>query len=326
MVIFKVSLLVSFTFATVSFTNPLVTTEAVVSVRNLAKHYGDFKAVNGLNFTVNRGDVYGFLGPNGAGKSTTMRMMVSLISPTGGEIDLFGLPLQQNRRAIMKRVGALIERPDFYKHLSAFRNLELLARVSELKIDKQRVYDLLELVGLKGRERDPVRAYSQGMKQRLGLAQALLHDPELLILDEPTNGLDPQGIHEIRELILKLNRERNITFIISSHLLYEIEQIATRMVIINKGTAVVEGSVTDLLNDIDVTVTFEVTHPDKAKQIIHQAVNLSNELIVVDGTNVEARLHRSQIPLATKALVEAGIDIRSIKPVRSLEQYFLSLT
>lgn len=304
----------------------LVTTEAVISVRNLSKHYGDFKAVDQLNFTVNRGDVYGFLGPNGAGKSTTMRMMVALISSSSGEIDLFGLPLKQNRRAIMERVGALIERPDFYKHLSAYRNLELLARVSEVKIDKQRIFELLELVGLKGRERDPVKAYSQGMKQRLGLAQALLNDPELLILDEPTNGLDPQGIKEIRELILKLNKERNITFVISSHLLYEIEQIATRMVILNKGTAVVEGSVDDLLNDIDVTVTFEVTQPDKAKEIIHQAVDLANSLITINGANVEAQLHRSQIPVATKALVEAGIGVKSIKPVRSLEQYFLSLT
>ena len=304
----------------------MIHTEAVVSVRALAKRFGNFKAVDNLNFTVQRGDVYGFLGPNGAGKSTTMRMLVSLISSTAGEINVFGLSLHQNRRAIMKRVGALIERPDFYKHLSAYRNLELLARVSELKIDKQRIYELLELVGLKGRERDPVRAYSQGMKQRLGLAQALLNSPELLILDEPTNGLDPQGIKEIRELILHLNKDKNITFIISSHLLYEVEQIATRMVILNKGSAVVEGSVTDLLNDIDVTVTFEVNQPDKAKQIIHQAVDLSNNLIAVDGVNVEAKLHRSQIPVATKALVEAGIEVRSIKPVRSLEQYFLSLT
>jgi len=304
----------------------LVTAEALISVRNLVKHYGDFKAVDKLDFTVQRGDVYGFLGPNGAGKSTTMRMLVSLVSPSGGEINMFGLPLQQNRRAIMKRVGALIERPDFYKHLSAYRNLDLLARVSELKIDKARIFELLELVGLKGRERDPVKAYSQGMKQRLGLAQALLNKPELLILDEPTNGLDPQGIKEIRELILHLNKDEGITFVISSHLLYEIEQIATRMVILNKGTAVVEGSVTDLLNDVDVTVTFEVTEPDHAKVVLHQAIDLSNSLITVDGMNVEARLHRSQIPVATKALVEAGIGVRAIRPVRSLEQFFLSLT
>ena len=304
----------------------MIPSESVISVRNLSKRYGDFNAVNNLNFTVNRGDVYGFLGPNGAGKSTTMRMLVSLIQPTGGEATIFGMPLQRNRREIMQRTGALIERPDFYRHLSAYRNLELLARVSAVKISRQRIFELLELVGLKGREKDPVKAYSQGMKQRLGLAQALLHEPELLILDEPTNGLDPQGIKEIRELILQLNRDRGITFVISSHLLYEVEQVATRMVIINKGAAVVEGSVTELLNDIDVNVTFEVNQPEKARTVIHQAVDLGNALISVNAMNVEARLHRSQIPLATKALVEAGVEIRSIKPVRSLEQYFLSLT
>ena len=194
----------------------------IVEVKNLVKNYGSFCAVKDVSFDVYQNDVFGFLGPNGAGKSTTIRTILSLISPSSGTINLFGKPLVDNRNYILSKIGCIVEKPDFYKYLSAQKNLELFARVSGNNISKSRISELIEFVGLNGREKDKVSGFSHGMKQRLGIAQTLLHDPELIILDEPTTGLDPQGIIDIRNLILQLKNEKNKTVIISSHILSEI--------------------------------------------------------------------------------------------------------
>src|SRR5579859_2473869 len=208
---------------------------SIIRVTNLTKHFGDLHAVDDLSFTVERADIYGFLGQNGAGKSTTIRMLLTLIAPTGGEIEIFGMNLRTHRREILRRVGAVIERPDLYKYLTAYENLSLFARMSGIKPTSRLLMDQLEQVGLAERAHSKVRTFSQGMKQRLGIAVALVHNPDLVILDEPTNGLDPQGIADIRNLILHLSNRMQKTLLISSHLLSEMELIATSMLIIDKG-------------------------------------------------------------------------------------------
>jgi len=213
----------------------------ILTVSRLTKKFKTHTAVDDLSFTVEEGDVYGFLGQNGAGKSTTIRMLLSLVRPTEGEISLFGLDLKKERSRILRQTGAVIEKPDLYPYLSAYENLELFARLSGGRENKKEWMDLLELVGLSGREDDRVKTYSQGMKQRLGIAVALVHQPRLIILDEPVNGLDPQGIADVRNLILHLSRHLGKTVIVSSHLLHEIEQIATRLLIIDQGKKMVEG-------------------------------------------------------------------------------------
>ncbi len=185
--------------------------DKIIEVNSLTKTFKDLKAVNSLNLNVLEGDVFGFLGPNGAGKSTTIRMLLSLIKPTEGSIKLFGKPLGKNRIEILKKVGAIVEKPDFYGYLSAYKNLEILGKISGKEISKNRIMEVLELVGLSKRYKSKVKTFSHGMKQRLGLGQALLHDPDLIILDEPTTGLDPQGMKEIRDLILHLSKDQKKT-------------------------------------------------------------------------------------------------------------------
>lgn len=220
----------------------------MIEVKDLSKQFSGFLAVDGLSFTVNQGDVYGFLGQNGAGKSTTIRMLLSLIRPDAGTIRIMGYDLDTHRTEIMRNIGAVIERPDLYTYLTAEENLRMFARWSGVKPETKRIREKLELVGLAERARSKVKTFSQGMKQRLGIAVALVHDPGLIILDEPTNGLDPQGIADIRNLIISLSRDHGKTLLVSSHLLSEMEQMATRMIIIDRGRKVVEGEINELLD------------------------------------------------------------------------------
>ena len=209
---------------------------AIIWARDITKTFGkDIKAVDGLSFTVEAGQVYGFLGQNGAGKSTTIRMLLTLIRPSAGEIEIFGMDLARHRKEILQKIGAIIERPDLYKYLTALENLQIFAKMSGVKLTGKQLMDQLAMIGLAERAHSKVRTYSQGMKQRLGIAIALVHNPELIILDEPTNGLDPQGIADVRNLILHLSRDLKKTLLISSHLLGEMEMIADSMLIIDKG-------------------------------------------------------------------------------------------
>jgi ABC-2 type transport system ATP-binding protein len=219
----------------------------VIRVANLTKDFRDVKAVNDLSFSVEEGCVYGFLGQNGAGKSTTIRIMLSLVEPDAGEIEIFGMDLHRHRKEILRQVGAIIEKPDLYKYLTAFENLRIFSRLSGVKKSRKELMDQLERVGLAERANSKVKTYSQGMKQRLGIAVALAHDPRLVILDEPTNGLDPQGIADMRKLILELSRDKKKTIFVSSHLLHEIELVADSMLIIDRGAKVAEGKIDELL-------------------------------------------------------------------------------
>jgi ABC-type multidrug transport system ATPase subunit len=299
-------------------------TEKIVEVKHLVKHYGKFKAVEDVSFDVFQGDVFGFLGPNGAGKSTTIRTMLSLIRPTSGELRLFGKDLLTDRNYILRKIGCIVEKPDFYKYLSAQKNIELFARISGVDVDKKKILEIIEFVGLKGREKDKVAGFSHGMKQRLGIAQTLIHDPELIILDEPTTGLDPQGIIDIRNLILQLKNERNKTVVLSSHILSEIELIANRMVIINKGKSIVQGSVKDLLNAQELIVLFALDAVEKAKEVLQQA-NKSALIYKTEDNNLLLHLSQEEIPAINKLFCDNGIHVFSIESKRKLEDYFLKL-
>jgi len=299
-------------------------TEKIVEVKNLVKHYGKFKAVENVSFDVYRGDVFGFLGPNGAGKSTTIRTMLSLIKPTAGDLHLFGKELSSNRNYILRKIGCIVEKPDFYKYLSAQKNIEIFARVSGISVDKKKVQEIIEFVGLKGREKDKVGGFSHGMKQRLGIAQTLIHDPELIILDEPTTGLDPQGIIDIRNLILQLKHERNKTIVLSSHILSEIELIANRLVIINKGKSLVQGSVSELLNAQELIVSFSVDNTEKAKELLQQQ-NKQQLINKIEENNLFLHLSQQEIPAINKLFCSNDINVFSIESKRKLEDYFLKL-
>ncbi|MEY2719134.1 MAG: hypothetical protein RLZZ273_500 [Bacteroidota bacterium] len=297
----------------------------IIEISHLAKHYGSFQAVRDLNLTVEQGDVYGFLGPNGAGKSTTIRMMMTLIRPTSGDIRIFGLPLHENRSSILRRVGAIVERPDFYNYLSARRNLELLGRLSGADASKSNVNRVLGIVGLGERAESKVKTFSHGMKQRLGLAQALIHNPDLIVLDEPSTGLDPQGMVDMRDLILELAHDHKKTVFLSSHILPEVELTANRMVIINRGKTIIEGSVQELLNAGRLKVTIETTDVPRALEVLRATPNAE---WIQSSTDQEIiiMLNRQDIPPAVAALATAGVPLRAVTPVRSLEEYFISLT
>jgi ABC-type multidrug transport system ATPase subunit len=299
--------------------------ESIIEVRGLTKKYKEVLAVNNLDLNVYEGDVFGFLGPNGAGKSTTIRMLLTLIKPTAGEIKIFGKPLYQFREEILRNVGAIVEKPDFYLYLSAYKNLEILGKLSGADISKKHIMELLELVGLDKRYKSRVKTFSHGMKQRLGIAQALLHNPKLIILDEPTTGLDPQGIKEIRDLILMLSKEQKKTILLSSHILKEVEIIANRMIIINKGTTQIEGHVKDLLSKDALTTEIEVNNPEMAVSVINSS-NLGITIKSVANNLIMLDMKPESVGELNKLLVNNDIEVSGIVKSRSLEEYFLKIT
>lgn len=296
----------------------------LVQLQSVSKSYGNFLAVDGLSLSVNKGDIYGFLGPNGSGKSTTLRMLLSLIKPTSGSIAVFGKPLMQNRNYILSRIGCIIEKPDFYRYLTARKNLELFAKLSGITPKNTQIDEMLEFVGLSGRGNDLVKAYSHGMKQRLGLAQALLHNPELIILDEPNTGLDPVGIIELRNMLLHLNRQQGKTIMLSSHVLPEIELIASRMVIINKGKNIAEGSVSELLNSEQLITTFSFYHDATVASVIANS-SWKNKTVSVADDKVVVSLSKEEVAVFNAFLVSNQIKITSIESKRKLEDYFMKL-
>ena len=296
----------------------------ILSIGNLSKRLKNIQAVDELSMTVFDADVYGFLGPNGSGKSTTIRLILSLLKPDSGEIKVFGLPLINNRLKILKRIGAFIEKPDFYEYLSAFKNLEILSAYSNLDNNNKRIHEVLDLVGLSARASGKVRTFSKGMKQRLGIAQALLHDPALIVLDEPASGLDPSGVHDIRKLITFLNREKGKTILLSSHNLQEIESIANRMIIINNGKKIVEGEVEKLLLEHHFFTSIVINDAESAeKELITSTIKF--EKIERQNNLLLIYCQRSEIAKINTYLVGKGFEIESIKMENSLEDYFLTL-
>jgi ABC-type multidrug transport system ATPase subunit len=297
----------------------------IIQVKNLSKDFKEIKAVDELSFIVPGGEVYGFLGQNGAGKSTTIRMLLTLIKPSAGCIEIFGLDLQKHRKEILRKVGAIIEKPDHYKYLTAIENLRIFSAMSGIKLSKTKLMDQLSLVGLQERAESKVKTYSQGMRQRLGIATALVHDPELIILDEPMNGLDPQGIADMRKLILHLAHDRRKTLFISSHLLNEMELIADSMLIINKGKKVAEGTKEELLNPAKTQVELITGDNENTLTLLRQS-KWSNNIINQRNGNILLEMDKKMIPDLNSELVEKGVKIFSLRPKHSLEEFFLSLT
>ena len=296
----------------------------IVEVKKLVKNYGNFCAVKNISFDVYQCDVFGFLGPNGAGKSTTIRTILSLIKATSGSIKLFDKDINQYRNTILSKIGCIVEKPDFYKFLSAEKNLELFARISGVDVNKSKLHELIEFVGLKGREKERISGFSHGMKQRLGIAQTLIHNPDLIVLDEPTTGLDPQGIIDIRNLILKLKNEQNKTVILSSHILSEIELIANRMIIINKGETIVQGSVAELLNAQDLIVSFTVNDVELSKRLLSES-SFSKDIDSFSASTVLIHTAQENIAHINKLLCDNHVLVSAIETKRKLEDYFLKL-
>lgn len=292
----------------------------ILETKNLTKSFGLRKAVDGLNLEIPDGSVYGFLGPNGSGKSTTIRMMTGLISPDEGEVYIQGNSVQTLGNKALSSVGALIERADFHKHLSGKTNLEMLARMDGT--DMSRVQTVLDRTGLGNRGKDKVKTYSQGMKQRLGIAQALLSNPRLLILDEPTNGLDPQGMKEVRDLVRELSSE-GITIFISSHLLDEVQKICSHVAMISQGKLKTAGPIEDLLKDSDLLMTEIHVNPlAPAMELlsnqdwIHRCEEKNGLLNVGIG--------HDKISDLVQLLVQNNLQISAVIPRTSLEDVFLS--
>jgi ABC-type multidrug transport system ATPase subunit len=307
-----------------NYGSSFVMNETILQTRHLGKRYKKRWAVKNLNLEVRRGDVFGFLGPNGAGKSTTIRMILSLIKPTEGTAEIFGHSLKSHRSEALSRVGGIVEKPDFYQYLSAYKNLEIVGSLSGY-VKRKRIFEVLDLVGLTDRATDRVKTYSHGMKQRLGIAQALISDPELVILDEPTNGLDPQGMKEVRDLIVHLSRDQKKTIILSSHLLNEIEMVANRMAIIHNGELAVQGDVNALLEEGEKYVIVRAEPRQKVLSVLKRQKNIVNKVLEKDGT-FEVTMDFAVIPELNKALVNAGVSVRALIPRRSLEDLFLSMT
>lgn len=296
----------------------------ILRTTNLSKKFKDKEVIENVNMNVKKGEIYGFLGPNGAGKTTIMKMVVNLIKPSVGEIEVFGKKLTDKSYETLKRMGSIIEYPVFYDNLTGKENLELHCQYMGY-YDKSAIDKALDLVNLKGIDRKPVKEFSLGMKQRLGIARAIITKPELLILDEPINGLDPIGIKEMRDMLKMLNKEYNITILISSHILGEIEQVADTIGIINNGKLVREVSMESIregnLEYIEV-VTKDCT---KAAFILENDLQISN-FKIIDNTFIriyDLKLSQKDI---SKALILKDVEIEAIsRKSNSLEDYFLNL-
>lgn len=298
------------------------TTQPAVSVTSLTKDFGSFKAVDDLTFELPQGEVIGFVGPNGAGKSTTIRMLLGLIRPTSGTGEVFGTSIAEPP-AYMDRVGALVESPTLYPQLSGRRNLRVLSRLAGLP--DSRIDEVLEIVGLTGRENDRFSDYSLGMKQRLGIAAALLQDPDLLILDEPTNGLDPAGTVEMRELLRSLG-SRGTTVLVSSHLLSEIQAACDRILMIQRGRFVFTGTIDELLGSQQDRIMAVPEHAADADAIIALAVEGGYEA-TADATGVRILAPQSWSAELNRRSSAAGITLSELRPdAVDLEEAFLEMT
>lgn len=297
--------------------------EVVLRTKGLSKRFGKRWAVKDIHLEVHRGDVFGFLGPNGAGKSTTIRMILTLLRPTTGSIEILGRDLHKNRSSVLSRVCGIVETADFYLYLSAYKNLEILGSMTR-KVKKDEIMEALILVGLHSRAFEKVKTFSHGMKQRLGIAQALLTQPEIIILDEPTSGLDPQGMKEVRELIKRLSRESGMTIFLSSHLLSEVELVATRMAVINRGELIVQGPVSELLDREETDYFIQVSPPESAVELIRSLPWV--EILSTQNGKIEVRLEPHRSSELNRLLVINHVEVSSFYPHRTLEEYFLKVT
>ena len=296
----------------------------VVQLQGVSKVIKGKTIIDQLTFDVYEGEVFGFLGPNGAGKTTTIRMIVGLMNISKGDVLITGKSIKKDFEGAIKDVGAIVENPELYKFMSGYQNLKHFARMQK-GITDERMKEVIELVGLTDRINDKVKTYSLGMRQRLGLAQCLLHKPKLLILDEPTNGLDPAGIREIRAYIRKLAEEEGMAVIVSSHLLSEMEMMCDRIGIIQSGKLVDVQQVRDFVEGSEQVYHFEINDVEKIKAVLNRfdpGIKFESQ-----GSQVQVALTKEQVPDVIRALVESGVQIYSVMPVaKTLEDRFLEIT
>ncbi|MGG2200454.1 MULTISPECIES: ABC transporter ATP-binding protein [Paenibacillus] len=306
--------------------------DIVLSVEGVKKKIGNKLIIKGISFDVRAGEIFGFLGPNGSGKTTTIRMLVGLIKPTAGEIHICGYNVLKQHEEALQYVGCIVENPELYPYLSGWENLEHFARMLP-GVTEKRIREVVEIVGMDARIRDKVKTYSLGMRQRLGIAQALLNDPKLLILDEPTNGLDPQGIKELREFIRRLART-GLSVFVSSHLLSEIQQLCDRVAIISHGEVLQVGEVSSLVDESASRVVWSVRPAGKALQVLepHGAGTDTPDLSADAGSDeqparIAMQMNPDDIPLLSKRLIEAGVELHGIEiKLPTLEDLFLKVT
>lgn len=298
--------------------------ESVVELKDVTKVIKGRTIIDKISFQVNKGEVFGFLGPNGAGKTTTIRMIVGLMGITAGDITIGGYSIKSKFEEAVSHVGAIVENPEMYKFLSGYQNLVHYARMSK-GITKEKIDETVELVGLTGRIHDKVKTYSLGMRQRLGLAQCLLHDPEVLILDEPTNGLDPAGIREIRDYLRLLAREKNMAIIVSSHLLSEMEMMCDRIGIIQNGRLIDVQLVQEFVHGTEVIYELEVIPSEKALLLVLE--NYPNVPATRSRNGISVELPKEEIPNLVKLFVGEEIQVFGVKEVaKTLEDRFLEVT
>lgn len=301
-----------------------MTNSSVIRTNNLSFSFSSgVKTLDSVSLDVPRGSIYGFLGPNGAGKTTTLRLLLGLLRNQQGKIEIFGNNFSSNRIQILKRLGSLIEQPSLYGHLTAKENLEIYRRIYHCS--RERVAEVLQLAGLENTGKKKAKQFSLGMKQRLSIAIALLHQPELLILDEPTNGLDPNGIVEVRELLKKLNKEHNTTVLVSSHILNEVERMATHVGIIHKGRMLFQGTLPELqqMKTKQATLEIETNDNNRAAQLLQQEFSVQQK-----GNKVFIPFHnKEQVAMVNRLLVQKGVDVFALHPQQSdLEQLFIDIT
>ena len=297
----------------------------IVETKKLTKDFKNFKAVNEIDLKIKSGKIYGFLGPNGAGKSTTIRMLLGLIKPTQGEVKIFNKDINTCREEILRDIGALVESPSYYGHLTAYENLELIRRI--LKLDKSSIEEVLKLVSLWDVKNKKIKEFSLGMKQRLGIAQALIGNPKLLILDEPTNGLDPAGIIEVRELIKTLPEKKGITVIISSHILSEIELMANEVGVINKGELIYQGTLEELKEMNSTNIILGIDNFENIKNDAYKLLVARGYRVKEEGLRFSIKAKEVSIAKVCREMVMAGFDINHLtNEEKSLEDIFLSLT
>jgi ABC-2 type transport system ATP-binding protein len=298
--------------------------ETIVELKDVTKVIKGRTIIDQISFQVNKGEVFGFLGPNGAGKTTTIRMIVGLMGITSGDIIIGGASIKNEFEKAVGHVGAIVENPEMYKFLTGYQNLVHYARMTK-GVTKEKIAETVKLVGLTDRINDKVKTYSLGMRQRLGLAQCLLHDPEVLILDEPTNGLDPAGIREIRDYVRLLARERNMAVIVSSHLLSEMEMMCDRIGIIQNGKLIDVQLVQDFVQGAEITYELEVVPSEKALSLIQIHYPAINAKMSRNGISVN--LAKEEIPNLVKSFVEQDIKVFGIKEsAKTLEDRFLEVT
>lgn len=295
--------------------------ESIMKLQHVNKTIGSHHVIKDLSFDIYPGEVFGFLGPNGAGKTTTIRMMVGLMGMSSGDIVIKGHSIHKKRNEAMKHIGAIVENPEMYPFMSGWKNLIHFARMAE-GVTTERIQEVVKLVGLENRINDKVHKYSLGMRQRLGIAQALLHRPSVLILDEPTNGLDPSGMKEIRAYIRKLAKVENVAVIVSSHILSEMEMMCDRIGVIHNGELINIQTVEEAIADAEMEVTIEATPLAVVERVLQEEV----EHVLTKNETCRIVLEKDRIPEVTTKLVENNVNIYSIyTQKKTLEDQFLQV-